>query len=77
MKAIGLLFILCGIGFAIYSLNLDTSVFSSQGEKINNIGLLSKQQNFVILSGFVFIAGIIMLVCGKDNLKDQVIKNVN
>ncbi len=64
MKIIGAVVVAISIAIGIYAFNLDTSVYSDTGQKVNNLGLMNRQQNIVIISGFLFVGGILTLLLG-------------
>lgn len=69
-KIIGILAILGGAIGLIYALKMQTTV----GD-IHNIGLLSKQNNYIIVSGVIMLIGVIMTVFSpKKNLLDAEMK---
>ncbi|EKT4380665.1 TPA: zinc ribbon domain-containing protein [Klebsiella pneumoniae] len=47
---------------------MDVTVATSGGYRVNNLGLMSSRQNYMIFGGFVAIAGIIIALVG-DKLK--------
>ena len=65
MKIIGYLAIVIGVIFAVSALFMDVTVATSGGYRVNNLGLMSSRQNYMI---FVAIAGIIIALVG-DKLK--------
>ncbi|WP_259608871.1 zinc ribbon domain-containing protein, partial [Klebsiella quasipneumoniae] len=68
MKIIGYLAIVIGVIFAVSALFMDVTVATSGGYRVNNLGLISSRQNYMIFGGFVAIAGIIIALVG-DKLK--------
>ncbi|MFI2829459.1 zinc ribbon domain-containing protein [Klebsiella aerogenes] len=68
MKIIGYIAIAIGVIFAISALFMDVTVATSGGYRVNNLGLMSSRQNYMIFGGFVAIAGIIVALVG-DKLK--------
>ncbi|HGS7512433.1 MULTISPECIES: zinc ribbon domain-containing protein [Klebsiella pneumoniae complex] len=68
MKIIGYLAIVIGVIFAVSALFMDVTVATSVGYRVNNLGLMSSRQNYMIFGGFVAIAGIIIALVG-DKLK--------
>ena len=60
MKIIGYLAIVIGVIFAVSALFMDVTVAISGGYRVNNLGLISSRQNYMIFGGFVAIAGIII-----------------
>ena len=54
---------LCIGAIGIYAtLSMDTSVATSGSDRVHNIGLLSQQQNFLILSIIIAAVGVVLLV---------------
>jgi len=68
VKIIGYLAIVIGVIFAVSALFMDVTVETSGGYRVNNLGLMSSRQNYMIFGGFVAIAGIIIALVG-DKLK--------
>ncbi|EOV6093240.1 zinc ribbon domain-containing protein [Klebsiella aerogenes] len=68
MKIIGYIAIAIGVIFAVSALFMDVTVATSGGYRVNNLGLMSSRQNYMIFGGFVAIAGIIIALVG-DKLK--------
>lgn len=68
MKIIGYIAIAIGIIFAVSALFMDVTVAAGDGYRVNNLGLMSSRQNYMIFGGFVAIAGIIIALLG-DKLK--------
>lgn len=68
MKIIGYIAIAIGVIFAISALFMDVTVATSGGYRVNNLGLMSSRQNYMIFGGIVAIAGIIVALVG-DKLK--------
>lgn len=79
MKFIGIAMAVFGLIWSIFALNMDVNVKSEAqtygaGEyainvpsvEVVNIGLMDKRRNHLIFSGFIFLAGIILVAIGKD-----------
>lgn len=64
MKIIGYIAIAVGIIFAVSALFMDVTVAAGDGYRVNNLGLMSSRQNYMIFGGFVAIAGIIVALVG-------------
>lgn len=70
MKLIGVLFLLTGLSLGVYSFLMDTSVSINYPmgnplnfpTKVNNIGLMNDQRNYLIASGFLAAFGVILFV---------------
>lgn len=65
MKIIGYIAIAIGLIFAVSALFMDVTVATSGGYRVNNLGLMSSRQNYMIFGGFVAIAGIIIALVGN------------
>jgi hypothetical protein len=61
MKAFGALLCAAAIIALLVGFNFDTSVASSYGQRVNNIGLISDKQNIITLGGALLIAGALLL----------------
>ncbi|WP_249415204.1 MULTISPECIES: zinc ribbon domain-containing protein [Citrobacter] len=68
VKIIGYIAIAIGIIFAVSALFMDVTVAVGDGYRVNNLGLMSSRQNYMIFGGFVAIAGLIITLVG-DKLK--------
>ncbi|MEC5321583.1 zinc ribbon domain-containing protein [Brenneria populi subsp. brevivirga] len=62
MKIIGYVAIAIGLIFAVSALLMDVSVITDNGYRVNNIGLMSSRQNYMIFGGFIAIAGLIVVI---------------
>lgn len=60
-----------GMGFSFF---MDTTV-GSGGSRVNNIGLISIQNNLVLISSVVFLVGIILTVFGQRSRKSNEINH--
>ena len=64
-RIIGLLGLFGGLGSALYYLFLfDTTVEYGVGKYVHNFGLVSQQQNMIIVSIFIIAMGIVSLHYG-------------
>ena len=61
MKTVGVIAILVGIVVAIVALNMDTSVATGLGERVNNIGLMDQRRNILIVGSLVILVGVVLL----------------
>jgi predicted RNA-binding Zn-ribbon protein involved in translation (DUF1610 family) len=85
MKQIGKILIVISIIGLIYFSQMDTSVKVSYPngksfglpERVNNIGLINDKQNYIIVSGILFISGIMLVIFGKkqDNHNNSINEN--
>ena len=60
MKNSGVLVLFIGFIGVVASLMMVTSVSTSIGD-VNNIGLMSDRQNYIIISGIIVVIGVIMM----------------
>lgn len=77
MKTFGIIGLILGLLLGFYGLFMDTSVevpnysdsLYSTPHRVNNLGLMSMQQNLIVFSGFIFLAGLLMTIFGgsKNN----------
>lgn len=65
VRIIGYLAISIGVIFAVSALFMDVTVATGDGYRVNNLGLMSSRQNYMIFGGFVAIAGIIIALVGE------------
>lgn len=66
MKAIGIVLLVLGAITFLVGFNIDTSVSTPIG-RVNNIGLMSKQQNMIIFAGVLAIIGTIFTALAGKN----------
>lgn len=67
MKGLGILLLIIGIVVLVVSLSMDTSIDIGYGHRVNNIGLMRDQQNYLIVGAVIFLAGALIAVMGKKN----------
>jgi len=79
MKNAGWVLSLLGVLIAVYAFFfMDVSVAFPDGTRVNNIGLLSLQQNLIIVSAVLFIGGVIVgAITGRKQLPDIKYKEPN
>ncbi|MFK9876491.1 zinc ribbon domain-containing protein [Klebsiella pneumoniae] len=65
MRVLGYLAILIGVILAVFALFMDVTVATDDGYRVNNLGLISSRQNYMIFGGFVTIAGVIIALVGE------------
>ena len=66
MKKLGILLSVIGVLILLYALSMKTYV-ESGANKINNIGLLSDKQNYLMIAGIALIIGVLMVLLGKPS----------
>lgn len=74
MKKIGCFILSLGVVFLLLSINMDTTVTMINGSKINNIGLISSKQNYILVSLFMILLGLIVALYGKSNRFNRQVK---
>lgn len=73
MKSSGQLLSLVGIVLAIYSLFfMDVSVDVGDGTRVNNIGLMAQQQNYLLIAIVLFLAGVFISFSGRKKSLPEV-----
>jgi hypothetical protein len=74
MKILGKVLLIVGMLVAFFAMFIfDTTVMTKDGRFVNNIGLMSDQQNLIIFGGFIFIAGLLMILLGKSNAQSGMV----
>jgi len=61
MKSWGVILIIIGIICGYTAITMDTSVETSLGQRVNNLGLMNQQTNFLISAGIAFISGVLLI----------------
>lgn len=61
MRSAGGLILIVGIMCLFGALGMDTSVPSGSG-RVNNLGLMNDQQNYILIASVMLIAGLIMML---------------
>lgn len=64
MRGWGGTILVVGIVVLIVALSMDTSVSTDFG-RVNNLGLMKDQQNYLMVSGLMIIAGLVMMVASR------------
>ncbi|HIB5012437.1 hypothetical protein VBR48_25000 [Klebsiella pneumoniae] len=73
MKSSGQLLSLAGIILAVYSLFfMDVSIEVGDGTRVNNIGLMAQQQNYLLVAVVLFLAGIFISFSGRKKSLQEV-----
>lgn len=68
MRIFGFAIVALGVVLAFISMSMDVSVVAGNGMRVNNIGLMADRQNYLIVSGFVVICGLLLAIF-SDKLK--------
>ena len=66
MKTFGYVVLAAGIVWLLVAANMDTSVPTGLGGRVNNIGLIAQKQNFLLTGAFVALCGLLMAIFGKS-----------
>jgi hypothetical protein len=64
MRSWGGLILVLGLVFAVIAMGMDTSVDAGGFGRVNNIGLMKDQQNYLMVSGLMVLLGFAMMVAG-------------
>jgi len=67
MKALGYVLVAIGGIWLIVALNMDTTVETFSGMRVNNIGLVSSKQTQTIVAGLITLIGVIIAVASKSS----------
>jgi hypothetical protein len=67
MKTIGIVLLVIGSLAFLIGFNMDTSVDTGFGGRINNIGLMNDRQNIIILAGVLTVIGAIFAALASKN----------
>lgn len=66
MKNLGITILLVGFAGLIFTMTMDTSIETASGGRVNNIGLISDKQNFLMLFGVWSLIGAVLCAVGKS-----------
>lgn len=66
MKTLGYWVLAAGIVWLLVAVNMDTSVPTGLGGRVNNIGLIAQKQNYMLMGAFVALCGLLMAIFGKS-----------
>ncbi|MEI6628059.1 MAG: DUF1566 domain-containing protein, partial [Alphaproteobacteria bacterium] len=69
---LGMFTLIVGLIGVVFSIQMDTSVSTYGGERINNLGLMNLQQNLVFICSSITIVGVFLIVMsGRSNGSDS------
>lgn len=71
MKKLGYLVLAAGVFWLMLAANMDTSVSTGLGGRVNNIGLMAQKQNYLLMAAFASLCGLLMVIFGKSNKVDS------
>lgn len=63
MRPLGIILLALGALGLIFAMSMDTSVSTGMG-RVNNLGLMNDQQNYIIISAILLIAGLLTSLAG-------------
>lgn len=72
MKVLGWFALIIGVIWIITAMNMDVSVVTDYGERVNNIGLIASRQNHIIIGLFITLCGLLMVIFGKKQRRQDV-----
>lgn len=64
MRGFGIFAIIVGVIAVVAALAMDVSVSTGMGGRVNNIGLIAQQQNYLMIGALITVAGLLMVVFG-------------
>ncbi|MCH4196655.1 MAG: zinc ribbon domain-containing protein [Serratia liquefaciens] len=70
MRTIGFLLLAVGVIWLLIAFNMDTSVATGYGERVNNIGLIASKQNHMLIASVVSLGAILMVIFGRESSND-------
>jgi len=65
MRTIGFLLLAIGAIWLLIAFNMDTSVATGYGERVNNIGLIASKQNHMLIASVMSLSAILMIIFGR------------
>ena len=71
MKAFGVFILIVGVIVVFLSLSMDTSVTTTYGQRVNNLGLMRDQQNYLIFGSVCFLGGLLAVIFGKSQTSSR------
>lgn len=74
MRNAGFFILAVGIIWLLVSLNMDTSIATGYGGRVNNIGLMASKQNYIIIGGLITICGLLISIFCKSSPSYNMVK---
>lgn len=71
MKKFGVILLIVGIIIVLFSISMDTTVATNFGGRVNNLGLMNAQQNYLILGCVLFLGGILSMIFGNNQTVER------
>lgn len=68
MKTLGYVAFVVGVIWLLVAFNLDTSVSTGYGTRVNNIGLMASKQNHILIGAFITFCGLLMAIFSKRSV---------
>nr|WP_260679822.1 zinc ribbon domain-containing protein [Serratia liquefaciens] len=65
MRTIGFLLLAIGVIWLLIAFNMDTSVDTGYGGRVNNIGLIASKQNHMLIASVISLGAILMVIFGR------------
>lgn len=74
VKKFGVIVLVVGIIIVFMSISMDTTVSTNYGGRVNNLGLMNAQQNYLILGCVLFLGGILSMIFGNNQavVRDEI-----
>lgn len=66
MKKLGWALLVIGLAWVLIAFNMDVSVLTEDGSRVNNLGLIASRQNHIFLGAFVALCGLLVTLFSKD-----------
>ncbi|WP_207936433.1 hypothetical protein [Pseudomonas sp. 51_B] len=77
MRGFGIFAMIVGLIAVIGALAMDVSVSTGIGGRVNNIGLIAQQQNYLTIGALIALAGLLMTIFGgKKKLSSEQIQSL-
>lgn len=70
MKSLGWVVLVLGVIWALVAINMDVSVATGYGGRVNNIGLMASKQNHIIIGAFIVLCGLLMVIFGRRKTEE-------
>jgi len=66
MRNAGFFILAVGVIWLLVALNMDTSIATGYGGRVNNIGLMASKQNYIIVGGLITLCGLLITIFCKS-----------
>ena len=73
MRGFGIAVLIVGVLWVLIAMNMDVSIATGMGERVNNLGLIAQRSNQTMIGGLVAIAGLLMLIFGGRQATVEII----